>query len=110
MATAKPRFPPGVYPARFLGAFSTYDSQTLGGLRNPLPSKEGKVGCAVKAKRTVWSVGRNTDLATDVGTAAATDMQDSAMGQFGIVAQLCDVQGVPSSIFIVGVVSAATAA
>ena len=32
------------------------------------------------------------------------------MGQFGILAQLCDVQGVPSSISIIGVVMAVTAA
>jgi hypothetical protein len=32
------------------------------------------------------------------------------MGQFGIVAQLCDVQGVPSSICIIGEVKAVTAA
>jgi hypothetical protein len=96
--------------AGFPGAHGTPDCQTLGGLRKPLPSKEGHVGCAVKAKRTIWTVHWNTELATDVRTAAATDKQGNAIGQFGIVAQLCDVQGVPSSICIIGEVPAATAA
>ncbi|MDO8986448.1 hypothetical protein [Cypionkella sp.] len=53
MATAKPHLPPGMHAGRFPGAFSTHDSQTLGGLRNPLPSKEGKVGFAEKSKHTL---------------------------------------------------------
>ena len=53
LAPAKPRLPPGVVAAQFTGAFSTHDSQTLGGLRNPLPSKEGKVGFAENSKRTL---------------------------------------------------------
>ncbi|MDO8986449.1 hypothetical protein [Cypionkella sp.] len=43
-------------------------------------------------------------------TAADTDKQGNTIGQFGILAQLCCVQGAPSAICIIGAVAAATAA
>lgn len=43
-------------------------------------------------------------------TAVEAGKQGSAIGQFGILAQLCWVQGMPSSICIIGMVTAETAA
>ena len=49
-------------------------------------------------------------MAVEGATAAGTDRQGTTKGQSGILAQLCDVQGVPSSICIIGEVTAVTAA
>ena len=92
------------------GALGTLNSQVLGGLRTPLPSTDGRVGWDERAKRTNWTTGWKTGLDEGAAIADGADKQGNAMGQFGILAQLCWVQGAPSSICIVGEDAAATAA
>ena len=54
--------------------------------------------------------GWKTGLEKGAAIANGTDKQGNTIGQLGILAQLCCVQGAPSSICIVGKDAAATAA
>lgn len=110
LAKAKLDWPHGHDAVRFAGARGTPDNQALGGLRNPLPSKDGNSGWAEKAKRTVWTVVWNSDVVTCTATAANPGRPDSTIGQSGILAQPCCGQGAPSSICITGEETDETAA
>ena len=60
---------------------STLDNQIFGGLRKPVASNDGRVGCARMAKRMVCTTGLNTGLEIGATIAAATERQGITIGQ-----------------------------